>query len=163
VVTDAGELFAVLMAAVALTCVGRLAVAVRAGRRWLPEVPHIVMGFGMAVMFLPGGPPIPRPWGALLFVAVAGLALMHGARSTALHLHGVTGCLAMAYLLAVPAGPVAVNALLAVYFMVEVGWSGVGMAVATEDGTVLFVGARVGAACHMATGVAMSYMFLAMA
>jgi putative copper export protein len=162
-VTDTAGLFAALMFAVALTCAGRLVVAVRAHRRWLPEVPHIVMGLGMAVMFVPNGPPIPQPWGALVLVAVAGLALVHRAGPVTLHLHGVTGCLAMAYLFAVPAGPIAVNALLAVYFMAEVAWSGVGMAVATEDGTVLFIGPRIGTACHTATGIAMTYMLLTMA
>ena len=186
---DVGWPFAVLVSMVAGCCVARLAAALRTGRAWRGEVPHIVEGLGMAVMLAPAGPGLPRPWSGLVFAAVAAWSaplLLQRNRTASGHAgpHSVTGGLAMAYMLAIPAmtgphmtgppttgmampssgGIAALNAVLALYFVAEAAWAGHSLATMTGgEGNLLLVAPQINVACHMALGVVMGYVFLTMA
>jgi hypothetical protein len=95
---------------------------------------------------------------------LAAVAVVLGGRPR--HPHAVTGCLAMAYVFAVPSmhmagiamGPPGtlawLNLALATYFIAEAAWTGRSML--TGPGAD-----RADTACHMAVGVAMSTMLLA--
>lgn len=179
IVSDAGWLFAVLVAAAVAVCAARLVVAVGGSGDWRPEVPHLAMGVAMVSMLAPHVPPLPRGCAVPLLAIGAWYVWCltrpsrRGAR-TVRHLHGVTGCAAMAYMLAVPAmavpgmtgaaGPAitAVNAVLAAYFLLEAAWSAVTMAArpGVAGDAALLTAPHVGLACHMATALAMSYMLL---
>jgi hypothetical protein len=93
------------------------------------------------------------------------------------HLHTVTGCFAMAYMFALPSAgmpqmrgmvmtsggvTVWVNAALAAYFLGEAAWSGVRLGTAGAGGGTFLMAPELEIACRMATGIAMSYMFLTM-
>ncbi|MEV5754461.1 DUF5134 domain-containing protein [Actinoallomurus sp. NPDC052308] len=151
--------FAVLTAGIAGLHAYRLATTRRRPRERLA---HVAMGLGMAAMFAPAAPTIPRP-AAGLYLAAAIACLACGRPRDA---HAVTGCLAMAYMTCFPAmrhmagmtmSPGGASAWLGLglvgYFIGEAAWTARSLAAAHGD--------RTDVACHMATGVAMAYMFLA--
>lgn len=155
-----GWAFAALSIGIAGRHARRLA-AVRCGRR--ERFAHVVMGLGMAMMLAPAAPAMPRPVAGIYLAAA--IACLVGGRPR--EVHAVTGCLAMAYMVAFsamshmagmvmsPGGASAwLNLGLAVYFIGEAAWTAWSLSAAHGD--------RADAACHMATGVAMTYMLLAM-
>lgn len=128
---------------------------------------HLVMCLGMAAMFAPISWSLPRAAGVAVYVAAAGACLP--ARGAGGHrLHAVAGCLAMAYMFAIPGmamggmagtamgpgGPYAwISAALAVYFIGETVWALGGLLVSDRPPAA-------DAACHMTAGIAMAYMLL---
>ena len=136
----------------------------RQGRR--VRAAHLLMALGMAVMFVPSALP-PRPVGVAVYLAAAVVCLLPRVRGPH-RFHAVTGCLAMAYMFTLPGmarmdgmvmgtgGTTAwVCLVLAAYFIAESAWIGRAMAL-TADGD------HRDAVCHLAAGVAMSYMLITM-
>jgi hypothetical protein len=181
--SDVGWLFSVLMAGVAVCGIARMSIASRERGSMRGQVAHILMTLAMAVMFAPTAPKPSGPWVAA-GLAVAGLLCLPSPRRNTTrrapgrHLHTVSGCFAMAYMFALPSagmprmtgmamtsGDVTpwFNAAVAAYFLVEAAWSGVRLATAGAGSGKFLVSGELGIACHVATGIAMSYMFLAMA
>ncbi|MEV5706159.1 DUF5134 domain-containing protein [Actinoallomurus sp. NPDC052274] len=155
-----GWAFAVLAFGIAGHHAHRLAVTRRDPRE---RVAHVVMGLGMAAMLAPSAPAIPRPV-AGIYLAAAIACLARGGRRDP---HAVTGCLAMAFMVTFSAMPhMAGMAMspggtrawldlgLAVYFIGEAAWTIRSLPAERDD--------RTDTACHVAAGVAMAYMLLAM-
>lgn len=142
------------------------------------RVAVVVMTLAMALMFAPSGPKPTGPWVAGTFMVLALLCLPLRGRDSAggRWLHGVTGCIAMAYMVTLPAASMhgikgmamttggttwAVAALVG-YFLAEATWSGLRLARPATPAGRFLDSAELETASHIAVAVSMSFMFLTM-